>query len=85
MGAAIDNDQNVMTGGPITGTTIQQLPQSVKDTLVARVPHAEIAGINKTHRDGQVVYDISFIDNDTSELYVQDNGKVLPEPVRAQK
>ena len=85
MGAAVDNDQNVLTGGPITGTTIQQLPLSVKDTLKARVPHAEIAGINKTRRNGEVIYDISFIDADNPELYVRSDGQVMPEPMRAQK
>jgi hypothetical protein len=85
MGAAVDNDQNVLTGGPITGTTIQDLPPSVKETLKARVPHAEIAGINKTRRQGQVIYDISFIDADNPEIYLRADGQVMPEPVRAQK
>jgi hypothetical protein len=85
-GAAVDNDQNVLTGGPITGTTIQELPQSVKDALKSRTPHAEIAGIVKTRRDGRVVYDISFIDmENTPEIYLRDDGKVMPEPMRAEK
>src|ERR1700748_3673749 len=78
-GAAVDNDQNVLTGGPITGTTIQDLPDSVKETLKARVPHAEIAGINKTRRDGEVVYDISFIDSDNAEIYLRADGQILPQ------
>ena len=85
MGAAVDNDQNVLTGGPITGTTIQDLPASVKDTLKARAPHAEIAGIEKSRRDGNVVYEISFIDTDIPEIYLRADGQVMPEPVRAQK
>jgi hypothetical protein len=85
MGAAVDNDQNVLTGGPITGTTIQELPDSVKDTLKKRDATAEIGSINKTHRDGRVVYEISFIDSDNQEIYLQDDGKVLPQPMRAQK
>lgn len=84
-GAAVDNDQNVLTGGPITGTTIQELPQSVKETLKERVPHDEIASINKTRRNGQVVYDISFIERDTPEIYLRADGKVLSAPMSAQK
>lgn len=86
MGAAVDNDQNVLTGGPITGTTIPELPAAVKETLKERVPRAEIAGINKTRRDGKVVYDISFIETDKNpEIYLGDDGEVLPQPMRAQK
>jgi hypothetical protein len=86
MGAAVDNDQNVLTGGPITGATIEELPAPVKETLKKRVPRAEIASINKTRRDGEVVYEISFIETDkTPKIYLQDDGKVLPEPMRAQK
>ena len=85
-GAPVDTDQNVLTGGPITGTTIQDVPQSVKNALKSRTPHAEIAGIVKTHRDGRVVYDISFIDmENTPEIYLRDDGKVMPEPMRAKK
>jgi hypothetical protein len=85
-GAAVDNDQNVLTGGPITGTTIQDLPQAVKDTLKQRVPHDEIASIDKMRRDGRVVYEISFLETEeTPDLYVRADGKILPEPTRAQK
>ena len=85
-GAPVDTDQNVLTGGPITGTTIQELPQSVKEALKRRAPHAEIAGIVKTRRDGRVVYDVSFIDmENTPEIYLRDDGKVMPEPMRAEK
>jgi len=84
-GAAVDSDQNVLTGGPITGTTIQDLPAAVKRTLKERVPTAEIASILKSRRDGRVVYEISFIDNDTPEIFVRDDGTVMPEPVRTQK
>jgi len=84
-GAAVDNDQNVLTGGPITGTTIQDLPTTVKESLKERVPHAEIVSITKTRRHGSVVYNISFANSDTPELYVRDDGQVMPEPVRAKQ
>jgi hypothetical protein len=84
-GAAVDTDQNVLTGGPITGTTIEELPQAVKDTLRQRVPHDEIASIAKTRRDKRVVYEISFLNSENPDLYLRDDGKVMPEPMRAQK
>lgn len=89
--AAVDRDQDVLTGGPITGTTIPDLPQAVKQTLKQRVPHAEIARIEKTHRGGRVVYEISFLDEDqtdsaaTPDLSVREDGKVMPEPMRAER
>jgi hypothetical protein len=80
MGGAVDNDQNVLTGGPITGTTIQDLPQPVKDKLKQRMPHAEIASIVRTSRDGEVIYEISFIESGRNpRLYFSDDGKILPE------
>jgi|SRR6185312_6381383 len=85
VGAAVDNDQNVLTGGPITGTTLDDLPAAVKQSLRDRVPHAEIVSITKSRRDGSMVYDVSFANSDTRELYLRDDGAVLPEPMRAKK
>lgn len=84
-GAAVDNDQNVLTGGPITGTTIEDLPAPVKQSLNEHVPHAEIVSITKSRREKTVVYDVSFANSDTRELYLREDGKILPEPMRAQK
>jgi hypothetical protein len=84
-GAAVDNDQNVLTGGPITGTTIDDLPAAVKQSLREHVPAAEIVSITKSRRDKSTVYDISFANSDIRELYLRDDGKVLPEPMRAKK
>ncbi|MEY2466720.1 MAG: hypothetical protein QOD03_1241 [Verrucomicrobiota bacterium] len=78
MGAASDNDQNVLTGGPITGTTIFDLPQGVKDALQKRAPHSEIANINKMNRNGQTIYEISFTQPGTnSKIYLTPEGRVL--------
>jgi uncharacterized lipoprotein YajG len=85
MGSAVDNDQNVLTGGPITGTTLQDLPARVKEALKARVPHAEIVSITKSHRNGSVVYNISFANSATPELYLRDDGQVMPEPLNAKR
>ena len=85
MGAAVDHDQNVLTGGPITGTTLQDLPASVKAALKQREPHAEIASITRTHRDGNLIFEFSFLNSENPDIYVRDDGQVLPEPMRAQK
>ena len=78
MGAAVDNDSNVLTGGPITGITLQDLPPSVKETLEARAPHAEIELIEKKPRNGQLVYEFTFTESsNTPKLYVSEDGKVL--------
>jgi len=51
--------------------------------LKARVPHSEIVSITKSHRNGSVVYNISFADSETPELYLRADGQVMPEPQRA--
>lgn len=86
MGATVDNDQNVLTGGPITGITLDDLPSRVKETLKQRVPHAEIATIEKAKREGHTVYEFNFTEpGKTPKLYVRKDGVVLPEPLRAEE
>ena len=86
MGAAVDHDQNVLTGGPITGITLQDLPPAVKETLKEQVPHAEIALIDKTKRKGEVVYKFTFTEfSNTPKLYVSEDGKVLPSSTEERK
>ncbi len=77
MGAP-DNDQNVLTGGPVTGTRIVDLPQAVRDTLKERVPTAEIADIDKQNRDGMVVYRITLSRPGLQPtMYIAEDGRVL--------
>ena len=86
MGAAVDHDQNVLTGGPITGITLQDLPPAVKETLKERVPHAEITLIDRATRNGEVVYKFTFTESSsTPKLYVSEDGKVLPTSTEEQK
>ncbi len=78
MGASAENDQNVLTGGPIVGTTIADLPQAVKSTLQQRAPHAEISDIEKTSQNGQAAYRISFLNpSQNPTLVISQDGKVL--------
>ena len=84
-GAAVDNDQNVLTGGPITGTTLDDLPAAVKETLQQRVPQAEVVSITRSKREGKVVYDITLANSKTPELFLREDGMVMPEPMKANK
>src|ERR1043166_3025220 len=78
-GAAADNDQNVLTGGPITGTTIKDLPVAVKETLNQHAPHAEIADIDKITRDGQIAYSFSSATRTHKrKRVVPEDGLLLP-------
>jgi hypothetical protein len=77
-GAPAENDQNVLTGGPVTGTRIVDLPQAVRDTLKERVPNAEVADIDKQNRDGLAVYRITLSRPAVHPtLYISGDGHVL--------
>ena len=79
-GASGENDRNVLSGGPVTGTTIADLPQPVKDTLQQKVPHAEIADIDKSTRNGKLVYAITFAEpGKNPTMYVTEDGKIWSE------
>lgn len=86
MGSAVDRDSNVLTGGPITGTTLQDLPPAIEETLKQQVPHAKIDLIEKKTRDGQLVYEFTFTDSsNTPKLYVSEDGKVLPASTKEER
>ena len=77
MGGSSDTDRNVLTGGPISGTTLNDLPRPVKDTLRHYEPNAEIADIEKLKRDNQLIYRFAFTDpHRNPPLYIMDNGGI---------
>ena len=81
MGAANENDQNVLTGGPVTGTRLSDLPEPVRQTLKQSVPTAEVADIDKQTLDGQVVYKISFAEpGKNPTIYISPDGKTVQNP-----
>jgi hypothetical protein len=81
MGAASENDQNVLTGGPVTGTKLKDLPQPVRDTLKERMGSAEIADIDKKTQNGKVVYKISFAEaGKNPSIYIAEDGNVVQSP-----
>ncbi len=78
MGGGADNDKNVLTGGPVTGTTVKDLPQAVKNTLKEKAPSAEIADIDKQSQGGRVIYRITFSEparNPT--MYLSQDGSIV--------
>jgi hypothetical protein len=78
MGSAADNDQNVLTGGPVVGTTLKELPLPVRDTLQQRARTGEVADIDKEVRDGETVYEISFSEPDKNpKLVIKQDGKLI--------
>lgn len=77
MGSSPDRDHNVMTGGPVSGTTIRDLPLAVRQSLKRHEPTAEIADIDKLNRDGQIVYRFTFTEPKRNpKLYLTDDGSV---------
>jgi len=83
MGAANENDHNVLTGGPITGTRVSDLPDAVKTTLRERVPTGEVADVDKQTFNGQIVYKISFAEpGKNPTIYVTQDGTVIQNPNR---
>jgi len=77
MGGA-EHDKNVLTGGPVTGTTINDLPQPVKDTLKQKAPTAEIADIDRQSQGGRFIYRITFTEpakNPT--MYISQDGSIV--------
>ncbi len=80
-GFAGDTDQNVLTGGPVTGTTLDDVPLAVIGALQKKAPHAEVADIDKTIRDGKEVYEISFTEaGKHPTIYISADGQVFPNP-----
>ena len=79
-GAAAENDSNVLTGGPMVGTRIQDLPAPVQATLQQRAPTAEIAGLDKERENGRTFYKISFIEpGHNPVMWIAEDGSVLPD------
>ena len=79
-GASAENDNNVLTGGPVVGTKIKDLPTPVQTTLQQRAPTAEIAGIDKERENGRTYYKISFIEPGRNPImWIAEDGTVLPD------
>jgi hypothetical protein len=77
MGGA-EHDKNVLTGGPVTGTTINDLPQPVKDTLKQKARTAEIADIDRQSQGGRFIYRITFTEpSKNPTMYISQDGSIV--------
>jgi len=77
MGGA-ENDKNVLTGGPLSGTTINDLPQPVKNKLKELAPTAEIADIDKQTDGGRVIYRFTFSEPGRNPtMYIAEDGTIV--------
>lgn len=78
MGGGANGDNNVLTGGPVTGTTLKDLPQSVKDTLKEKTPNAEVADIDKQSQGGRTIYRITFSEpGKNPTIYIAQDGSIV--------
>jgi hypothetical protein len=86
MGGPSENDSNVLTGGPVTGTQLSDLPPAVRETLKRRVPTGEVADIDKQNFRGEVLYKISFAEPGRNPaLYISEDGKIIQSSINHQR
>ena len=77
-GEICESTDPLYVGGPVSGTKLQDLPQSVRNTLKERVASAEVADIDKQNQNGQVVYKISFAEpGKNPALYITADGRIM--------
>ena len=83
IGAAQDT-VGVLTGGPVTGITLSDLPPQVVKRIQERAPDAEISYINKEKQGDKVTYEVVFKDRMHPALRIAADGTVLSSdgPVR---
>jgi hypothetical protein len=78
IGAAQDT-VGVLTGGPVTGITLSDLPAQVVKTIQQRAPDAEVAYINKETHGQQLVYLVVFKDQMHPALRINSDGTLASE------
>lgn len=68
-----------LTGGPVTGLTLSDLPQKVVKAIQESAPDAEVDYIARQGQGDQISYIITFKDRRHAPLHVAADGKVLGE------
>jgi hypothetical protein len=75
---AAETDSNVLTGGPVTGTRIKDLPAPVRQVLKEKAPTAEVADLSIRTRDGRLIYRIVFSEPaQNPTLYIAEDGTLM--------
>lgn len=78
MGASATTDRDVLTGGPVTGITLSELPEPVRQALKREETSAEVADIQKISANGRTAYRISLIHaKGPPVLEITEDGRVL--------
>jgi hypothetical protein len=72
----------MLTGGPVTGVTLSDLPPKVVKAIQRNAPDAEIDFITKETKGDQVTYIINFKNHTHPVLYLSQEGTVLKETPR---
>jgi hypothetical protein len=72
----------MLTGGPVTGVTLSDLPKRVVKTIQQRAPSSEIDFITKETHGDQVTYIVNFKNRTQPVLYLDQEGTVLKETPR---
>lgn len=76
------NSVGTLTGGPVTGLTLSDLPPKVVKAIQQRAPDAEIDFISKQTLGDQTTYVIAFKDHARPALHLGQDGTVLKETAR---
>ena len=75
--AAPKGTVGALTGGPVTGLTLSDLPPKVVKTIQQRAPDAEIDFISKETHGDQTSYLIAFKNQARPKLHLAQDGTVL--------
>jgi hypothetical protein len=76
------NSVGTLTGGPVTGLTLSDLPPKVVETIQQLAPDAEIDFISKQTRGDQTTYLVTFKNRARPTLHLAQDGSVLKEASR---
>jgi hypothetical protein len=71
-----------LSGGPVTGITLSDLPPKVVKAMQQYAPDGEIDFITKETHGGQITYIVAFKKNSHPTLYIAQDGTILKEPPR---
>ena len=82
---AAETSVGVLTGGPVTGITLSDLPPQVVKTIQERAPDAEVAYINKDTHGDKTEYLVVFKDQLHPALRIAANGSVVSESAVSHK
>jgi hypothetical protein len=73
---------NVLTGGPVSGITLNDLPPAVVKSLQRRAPDAQLDSITKEGAGDKTIYVITFKDQVHPALHLALDGMIVDEPAR---